>query len=78
MTINNEIAEKLSEAIRQSGMKQTELAMKIGVKQQTISSYLNKKKLPALDMLSRLCTVLDLDANDILCVERPPISSAKQ
>ena len=28
------------------------------------------RKLPALDTLSKLCSVLDLDANEILCVER--------
>ncbi len=70
MTTTDKIAEKLSEAILQSGMKQKELAEKIGVRQQMISYYVNKTKLPALDTLSRLCSVLDLDANDILCVER--------
>ena len=66
-----DISQKLAEAINQSGMKQTEIAEKIGVKQQQISSYIKGKTLPALDTLSRLCTVLDLDANEILCVERP-------
>ncbi len=66
-----EISKKLAEAIRQSGFTQKEIADKIGVRQQQISSYLNGKTLPALDTLSRLCTVLDLDSNEILCVERP-------
>lgn len=65
-----EISKKIAEAIRQSGITQQELASKIGVTQQQISSYLHGKNLPALDALSRLCTVLDLDANEILCVER--------
>ncbi|MBE5747711.1 MAG: helix-turn-helix transcriptional regulator [Clostridiales bacterium] len=71
MNTTKDISIKLSQAIRQSGMTQTELAQKIGVSQQQISSYMKKHSLPSLDMLSRLCTVLDLDANEILCVERP-------
>lgn len=66
----SDISKKLAESIRQSGMTQTEIAQKIGVRQQQISSYINGKTLPALDTLSRLCTVLDLDANEILCIER--------
>ncbi len=71
MNTAHNISKKLSEAIRQSGIKQTELAQKIGVSQQQISSYINGHTLPSPDMFSRLCTVLDLDANEILCVERP-------
>jgi len=65
-----EISKKITEAIRQSGITQQELASKIGVTQQQISGYLHGKNLPAPDTLSRLCSVLDLDANEILCVER--------
>ena len=64
------ISKKLAEGILQSGMTQEEIALKIGVRQQQISSYLHGKTLPALETLSRLCTALDLDANEILCVER--------
>ena len=48
-----------------------ELAKKIGVNQSMISHYITGRSMPALDTFSRICTVLDLDANDILCVERP-------
>ena len=71
MTTTQDISAKLSEAIRQSGMTQMALAQKIGVRQQQISCYIKGITLPSLDTLSRLCTVLDLDANEILCVERP-------
>ena len=71
MTTTKEISEKLAEAIQQGGMTQTELAQKIGVRQQQISSYIKGHTLPSLDTLSRLCSVLDLDSNEILCVERP-------
>ncbi len=60
---------KLIEAINQSGMNQTQLAKKIGIGQQTISAYLCGKAMPAMDTFANLCAVLDLDANDILCVD---------
>ncbi len=70
MVTTADISKKLAEAIRQSGLTQREIAEKIGVRQQQISSYIQGITLPAPDTLSRLCTVLDADANDILCVER--------
>lgn len=69
ITINN-IQQALKEALKQQPLTQAELALKVGVSQSMISHYISGRKLPALDTLSRLCTVLDLDANEILCVER--------
>ncbi len=63
------IREKLISAINQSGIKKGELAKKIGVSHQAIGQYLYQNKLPALDTLAKICAVLDLDANEILCVE---------
>ncbi|MBE5747710.1 MAG: helix-turn-helix domain-containing protein [Clostridiales bacterium] len=71
MVTLEKIQKAIIEAIRQSGIKQAELGEKIGVSQSTIAHYLRGRILPSLDTLSRLCTVLDLDANEILCVERP-------
>ena len=64
----NSIQQKISEAVNRSGLKQAELAERIGVKQQQISCYLHGTKKPALDTLANLCAVLDIDANEILCV----------
>lgn len=63
------IKQKIAEAIKYNDMTQTELARNIGVKQQQISCYLKGQKAPALDTLAKICAVLDLDANDILCVD---------
>ena len=60
---------KLAEAIKQSGLTQKTIADKLNVTQQTISCYLNGKKMPALDTLANLCVYLDLDANDVLCIK---------
>lgn len=70
MVTTTDISKRLAEAIIQSGLTQMEIATKIGVRQQQISSYIKGKTLPALDTMSKLCSVLDLDANDVLCVER--------
>lgn len=63
-----QIRERLREAIKQSGMTQTEIAKSIGVCQQTIAHYLNQNKMPSLDTFANLCEVLDVDANYILCL----------
>ncbi|MDE5756181.1 MAG: helix-turn-helix domain-containing protein [Clostridia bacterium] len=64
----DKIRENIQDAIKKSGMTQTELAKRVGVIQQTIACYLSGKALPALDTFAKLCAVLDLDANEILCV----------
>lgn len=65
----NQIQAKLAEAIKNSGMTQTEIAKKLNIRSTQISSYIHGRKMPALDTLANLCVVLDVDANDILCVE---------
>ena len=62
------IRTKLVDAIRTSGMTQTELAQKIGVVHQSVAQYLSGRAMPALDTFANLCKVLELDANDILCI----------
>ncbi len=64
-----QIRERLSEAIRNSGMTQTELARRLGIRQPTIGQYLSGRSMPALDTFANLCKVLDVDANDILCLD---------
>ncbi len=71
MTTLEQIRTALTEALKQRTVTQAELAEKVGVTQSMISHYVSGRKMPAPDTLSRLCTVLDLDANEILCVERP-------
>lgn len=68
MITNTQIHERIAEAIKHSGLTHTEIARRLGIRQQTVSHYVKGDKLPALDTLANLCAVLDLDANDILCV----------
>ncbi len=65
----DKIRQKVIEAIKLSGMTQTALAKKIGVCHQAIGQYLYQNIMPALDTFANLCAVLDLDANDILCID---------
>ena len=64
-----QIQQQIAEAIKQSGMTQTEIGKKLGVSQQSISHYVKGNKLPALDTLANLCVLLDVDPSDILCVK---------
>ena len=68
ITLSN-IQERIIEAIKQSGLTQSELAKKLGIKQQQISCYVLGKKMPALDTFANLCKVLEVDPAYILCVE---------
>ena len=64
----NQIQSKLAEAIKHSGISQTELASRLNISQSNISHYVKGDKMPALDTFANLCAILDLDANDILCI----------
>lgn len=65
----NQIRARLQEAIKQSGMTQTELAKRIGVIQQSIAQYLSGRAMPALDSFANLCKALDVSADYLLCLE---------
>lgn len=62
------IQEQIGMAIKQSGMTQAKIAKELGISQQVVSSYMRGEKMPALDTFANLCQLLDLDANDILCI----------
>ena len=64
-----QIQEKLIEAIKLCGISQTDLAKKLGIKQQTISHYLKGDIMPSLETFANLCAVLDIDPADILCID---------
>ena len=68
MVTLSEIQKKLAAAIRNSGRTQTAIAKELGIRQQTVSHYIKGDIYPALDTLANLCALLDLDANDILCI----------
>ena len=62
------ITENLKREINQSGMKKSDIAKAIGVSNATVSQYLSGRAQPTLATLSKLCSVLDCSADDILNV----------
>ena len=70
MVTLQEIQERLKQTIIQSGLTQKVIAEKLGISQQTVSAYLNRNKMPALDTFANLCIALDVDANEILGVTK--------
>ena len=68
MIILDKIRERLIEAIKQSGLSQTEIAKRLGIKQPTVGQYLSGRAMPALDTFANLCEILELDPAYILCL----------
>ena len=64
------IQTKLIESIKQSGLTQTEIARRIGVSQSAVAHYVKGDIIPSLDTFASLCKVLDLDANEVLCINQ--------
>lgn len=69
----NQIQKKLAEAIKRSGLTQVEIANRLDINQSNISFYLSGKKTPTLETFANLCDLLDLDANEVLCIEKKQI-----
>lgn len=61
-----EIQIRLREAIKTSGLSQTEIAKQLGITQSTVSKYMNHDKYPSIDTFANLCKILDVSADDIL------------
>ncbi len=55
------VAERLKELMKEQGLNQVRLAEKIGVKQNTISAWLLKKKEPCILSLWLLADFFDVD-----------------
>lgn len=64
------ITENIKREIEQSGMKKSEIAKAIGISSATLSQYLSGRAQPTLATFSKLCSVLDCSADEILNVER--------
>lgn len=67
VTLEN-IRIKIIESIKTSGLSQADICRKLGIKTPTMSQYLSGRAMPALDTFANLCAILDLDANEILCL----------
>ncbi len=59
---------RLRDCIKRSAISQKEIAKAIGVSPQTVSKYMKLNIFPALDALAKLCKILDVSADYILCL----------
>ena len=65
-TLGESIKIRLIEAIKLSGLKQTEIAKRAYITSSTLSDYIHKGKLPTLETFARICDALDVSADEIL------------
>ena len=68
------IGKKILSLLELRGMKQKELAAKIGVSEVTISRYINEDRVPQLEILVRMAEVLDTTTDYLLNRAISPIS----
>ncbi len=64
------IKERLSAEIKNSGLSTIEIAKRVGVSPEMITQYKTTKKLPRLDTFAILCRELDLSADEILGLKK--------
>lgn len=62
------IQARLRECIAESPYTQRQIAKAIGVSPQTVSKYMKQNIFPALDTLAKLCRILDVRADYVLCL----------
>lgn len=61
-----QIRNNLIEAIKQSGLSQSEIARKLNLRHQSVNKYVCGESMPALDTFANLCAILDVEADYIL------------
>lgn len=66
MNVEDQIRDRLIKAIKQSGLKQKEIAKQALISNATLSDYIHKNKFPTLTTFAKLCEVLDVSADYIL------------
>ncbi len=64
--LEDSIKHRLIEAIKLSGMTQTEIAKRAHITSATLSDYIHKKKMPSLETFALICDTIDVSADDIL------------
>ena len=63
------IKARLKEAIKQSGLSQTELANRLSVTQSCVAHYVKGDSIPSLETFALLCKELDEDPAYLLGLE---------
>ena len=58
--------DNLRDLMEEVGVGQNQLAREIGVSNQTISYYINKKRMPSLPTFINICISLNCDPDDLV------------
>lgn len=58
--------QRFNEVLKNSGVKQSELAMYCGVTKQSISDFKRGKSVPSIETLYRICKILDCSSDYLL------------
>lgn len=64
------ISQNLKFEIETSGKKKSEIARTIGISVQAIHNYCSGRVQPSLATLSRICSYIDVSADDILEIKK--------
>ena len=64
------ISENIKKEIEHSGMLKKDIANAVGISNATLSQYLSGRAQPTLATFSKLCSVLDCSADDVLSVKK--------
>ena len=70
MTIEKTLAEKLQDAIDESGLKQRFIAEKVGISEQALSAMLNGRQKVDVETFFAIAVVLHLSPNQIYAFRR--------
>ncbi len=73
-----EFTERLAEAMKASGKKQTEIAAEVGITKQCISDFKVGKSYPSIQTLALLCKILDVSADYLLGLDKEEFSSSSK
>lgn len=64
-----DINRQISDAIRHSGLTQTEIAKRLGISPYTVSHYCCGNKMPALETFANLCRIININPAILLCLD---------
>ena len=63
------IKKRVSQELKNSGFSQTELGKRLNISQSCIAHYIRGDILPSIEIITKLCKLLELDANYLLGIE---------
>ncbi|MDE7083753.1 MAG: helix-turn-helix transcriptional regulator [Clostridia bacterium] len=62
----NKFKDRLNEVLKENGISQVTLAHKIAMSQGVVNNYCTGKREPTLDVLMRICEVLEISSDYLL------------